>query len=118
MNFNNFNLSPKELEQAKNFIDKTYDFGKLMLQYECALMEIETKFRELDAEFSLQHDRNPIESIQSRLKDPMSLVEKLHRKALPVSLDVIEREIFDIAGVRIICSFEEDVYFLADCLAK
>ena len=55
-------------------------YRRLMTYYECAMMEVETKFRVLDAEFGLQHDRNPIESIKSRLKSTDSLAKKLARK--------------------------------------
>lgn len=91
-------------------------FNYLMAYYKCALMEIETKFKVLDEEFSLQHDRNPIESIQTRLKSTDSIIEKMNRKGIPFSTKSIEENLFDIAGIRIICSFREDIYFLASCL--
>lgn len=61
------------------------------------MMEVETKFRVLDAEFGLQHDRNPIESIKSRLKSTDSLAKKLARKGFPMSVDSIEQNIYDVA---------------------
>lgn len=114
----NWDLSDLDIEKVKRFLKQNRAFRTLMLQYQCALMEIETKFRVLDAEFSLKHDRNPIESMKTRLKTPRSLVEKLRRRHLPISLASIEHNIFDIAGVRIICSFTEDVYYLADCFCS
>lgn len=81
-------------------------------------MEIETKFRVLSEQFSLKYDRNPIETIKSRLKSQDSILKKMNRKGIPVSLEAMEREIDDIAGVRVICSFVEDVYMLADCLLQ
>ncbi|ALP88717.1 GTP pyrophosphokinase [Clostridium butyricum] len=89
---------------------------ELMTYYRCAIMEVETKFNVLDEEFSLQYDRNPIESIKSRLKSPESLAKKLKKKELPFSIEGIEENIKDVAGVRVICSFPEDIYMLADCL--
>lgn len=86
--------------------------------YRCAIMEIETKFRVLSEQFSLKYDRNPIETIKSRLKSQDSILKKMNRKGIPVSLEAMEREIDDIAGVRVICSFVEDVYMLADCLLQ
>ena len=65
-------------------------------------MEIETKFRVLNERFSLQHDRNPIDSIQSRLKSPDSILDKMLRKKLPFTLEAIENNIFDIAGIRVV----------------
>ena len=86
--------------------------------YRCAIMEIETKFRVLNERFSLQHDRNPIDSIQSRLKSPDSILDKMLRKKLPFTLEAIENNIFDIAGIRVVCSFVDDIYMLADCLLQ
>ncbi len=90
----------------------------LMSCYRCAIMEIETKFRVLDERFSLAHDRNPIDDIQSRLKSPESIRDKLLRKNLPFTLEAIEQNLFDVAGVRIVCSFIDDIYMLADCLMQ
>lgn len=90
----------------------------LMSCYRCAIMEIETKFRVLDERFSLAHDRNPIDDIQSRLKSPESIRDKLLRKNLPYTLEAIEENLFDIAGIRIVCSFIDDIYMLADCLLQ
>lgn len=97
---------------------KGMEFQKLMTYYQCAIMEIETKFRVLDEEFSLQHDRNPINSIKTRLKKIPSVKEKLERKGIPVSISAIEENLNDVAGVRVICSFPEDVYNLAEALLK
>jgi putative GTP pyrophosphokinase len=99
------------LEEAKPFIN-------LMMQYKCAIMEVETKFRVLDAEFSLEYNRNPFESIKSRLKSPLSIYEKLRRKGYPVTVENIEKHLNDVAGIRVICSFPDDIYRLADLISK
>lgn len=91
---------------------------QLMSYYKCAIMEIETKFKVLDEEYSLQHDRNPINSIKGRLKKIPSIMEKLERKGYEVSVESIEKNLNDIAGIRVVCSFEEDVYTLADALLR
>lgn len=88
----------------------------LMAQYRCAIMEIETKFKVLNEQFSLQHDRNPIETIKTRLKSPESIMEKLRRKDLDFSLESVESNLNDVAGIRVICPFIEDIYLLCDCL--
>ena len=93
-------------------------FERLMTYYRCAIMEIKTKFRVLNEEYSLQHDRNPINSMKSRLKKIQSISEKLERKQLPKTLEAIEEHLKDVAGIRIVCAFEEDVYELADALLK
>lgn len=90
----------------------------LMSCYQCALMEVETKFRVLNEQFSLNYEHNPIETIKTRLKSPESIREKLQRKKLPFSLKTIENELSDIAGIRVICSFVDDIYMLADCLLR
>ena len=70
----------------------------------------------LNEEFSLQHDRNPIESMKSRLKSPSSIMNKMQKRGLSLDFPTMQANIMDIAGVRVICSFEEDVFFLAKCL--
>lgn len=91
-------------------------YRRLMTYYQCAMMEVETKFRVLDAEFGLQHDRNPIESVKTRLKSLDSLAKKLARKGFPATVESIEQNIFDVAGVRVVCTFPEDMFALADAL--
>lgn len=91
-------------------------YKKLMAYYKCAMMEISTKFNVLNEALSLQYDRNPIESIKTRIKSPESIADKLERKNLSFSLENIEKNIFDVAGVRVICSFPSDIYMIADCL--
>ncbi|MDD6615710.1 MAG: GTP pyrophosphokinase family protein [Lachnospiraceae bacterium] len=93
----------------------------LMSRYRCAIMEVETKLRVLNEEFSSQYDRNPFESIKSRLKSPISILEKLQRRGVKLTEDnmaaAIEQNLNDVAGLRVVCSFQEDIYRLADLLA-
>lgn len=93
-------------------------YKRLMAYYRCAMMEVETKFNVLNEEFSLRYDRNPINGIKSRLKRLDSIQEKLNRKQLPFDLQTIETHIHDVAGVRVVCAFVEDVYLLAEALLK
>ena len=93
-------------------------YRELMSYYRCAMMEVETKFNVLNEELSLQYDRNPIETIKTRLKSPESILEKLHRKNHPVTVDSIERNLNDIAGVRVICAFPSDIYQLEEAFLK
>ncbi|MBE7011849.1 MAG: GTP pyrophosphokinase family protein [Ruminococcaceae bacterium] len=102
-------------EKAKENFEK---YNKMMAYYKCAMMEIETKFNVLNEEFSLQYDRNPINGMKSRLKNPISMKEKLERKNLNFSVEDAEKNLNDIAGIRVICSFYDDVYMLADALLK
>lgn len=94
------------------------EVARLMSYYRCAMMEIETKFNVLNEEFSLRFDRNPISSIRTRLKSFPSIREKLERRGLPVTLTSIYENLYDVAGVRVICSFPDDVYKLAEALLK
>ena len=91
---------------------------KFFANYNCAIMEIETKFKVLNEQFSLIYDGNPIESIKSRVKDFDSIIRKLIKKDLPRTLDSIEENISDIAGVRVVCAFVDDIYRLARCLLQ
>lgn len=93
-------------------------YRELMSYYRCAMMEVETKFNVLNEELSLQYDRNPIETIKTRLKSPESILEKLHRKNHPVTVDSIEQNLNDIAGVMVICAFPSDIYQLEEAFLK
>lgn len=90
----------------------------MMAYYRCAIMEIETKFNVLNEQFSLQYDRNPIETIKSRIKSMDSIIKKVRNKNIPLTLSSIQENIHDIAGIRVVCSFPDDIYLLADCLLQ
>ena len=102
-------------EKVERILEEGEAFQTLMAYYRCAIMEVETKFNVLNTEFSLRYDRNPIETIKTRLKSPESIIEKLHRKKVPFSAEMIESNLNDIAGVRVICAFPEDIYLISDC---
>lgn len=95
---------------------ETQQYRELMTYYRCAMMEMETKLNVLNEEFSMVHDRNPIESVKSRLKSPESIAGKLEHRNLEPTIENLENEITDIAGVRVICSYASDIYMLADAL--
>ena len=105
--------------ELKNWArDYAMPYKELMAYYRCAMMEVETKFNVLNEELSLLYDRNPIETIKARLKSPESIVDKAVRKNIPLTVDSIEKNLHDIAGLRIICSFPSDIYMLADALLR
>ncbi|MCM1159452.1 MAG: response regulator [Bacteroidales bacterium] len=89
-------------------------FNKLMMKYSAAIMEVETRLNVLNEEFSQEYNRNPFEAIKSRLKSPASIYEKLERKGYPVTMDSIRKYLTDVAGLRVICSFPDDIYRLAE----
>lgn len=91
-------------------------YRELIMNYRCALMEVDTKLEVLNEEFAMQHGRNPFESIKSRIKTPMSILDKLDRYGLEATIENVEQNIFDIAGIRVVCSFEDDIYAIAKML--
>lgn len=91
-------------------------YKDMQMKYSCAIKEIKTKFDVLSTEFNVKHKRNPISSISSRLKSTESIVNKLMRKDLPFSIEGMENNLFDIAGVRVVCSYIDDIYAIADAL--
>lgn len=90
----------------------------LMTQYKCAMMEIETRFNLLNEEYALEFGRTPVNGIKTRLKTLQSIKEKMERREYPLNAYSINENINDIAGVRVICAFPEDIYALADALLK
>ena len=104
--------------QCQRLLSENRRYQEVMLQYRCALKALESRLEILNEEFSLQHDRNPIESMKSRLKSPSSIMNKMQKRGLPLDFPTMQANIMDVAGVRVICSFEEDVFFLAKCLKR
>ncbi|MCI8326834.1 MAG: response regulator [Lachnospiraceae bacterium] len=104
-------------KQAEKLRQKK-SFNQLMMEYRSAIMEVETKLNVLNAEFSQVYNRNPFESIKSRLKSPESIYEKLERKGYPVTTESIRELLTDVAGLRVICSFPDDIYRLAKLLSN
>ncbi|MEO3945254.1 GTP pyrophosphokinase family protein [Gorillibacterium sp. CAU 1737] len=94
------------------------DWKNGLLVYKFALDEVNTKLEILNEEFQYIHNYNPIEHMKSRLKSPESIIAKLRRKDLEVTLDNAREHIHDIAGIRIICSFTTDIYKIMDLLSR
>lgn len=117
--FDRLMKSINSTEEVKTLIQGyTLTYREIMAYYRCAMMEVTTKFNVLNEELSLQYDRNPIETIKTRLKSPESILDKLKRNELPLTLKSIEENINDVAGVRIVCAFPSDIYMLADAFLK
>ena len=91
---------------------------ELMAYYQCAMMEVETKFKVLSQELSLEFDRNPIETIKTRLKSMDSITDKLLDRGFSLTLENIEQQLNDVAGVRVICGLPSDIYELADAFLR
>lgn len=110
----------RKLLEEKGFLDNAKEnflsLKQLMTCYRCAMMEIETKLNVLNEELSLRQDRNPISSIKSRIKSIPSIISKIERRGLTPSIEQIEKNVNDVAGIRVCCPFVEDVYMIADAL--
>ena len=100
------------------WLHRAKEFQQVMMMYACAIREVRTKLEVLNDELSVKNQRNPIEMIKSRVKKPMSIVEKLRRRGLEVSLESMTKNLDDVAGVRIICSFLDDIYEVAEMLVR
>lgn len=108
-----------EGQNIKDFINsKATPLKELMTYYKCAMMEVETKFKVLNQEFSLEYDRNPIETIKTRLKSIESIFDKLVDRSFPLTVKSIEENLNDVAGVRVICGFPSDIYSLSEAFLK
>jgi len=103
-------------KQIQKFEIAPKEFKELMLEYECAIIEVKTKLDVLNNEFKTNSQRNPIESIKARIKSPESIYEKLERKHFNKSVESIKENIYDVAGVRVICPFIDDIYSVANML--
>ena len=97
--------------------EKVNRFMELMTRYDCAIREVRTKFEVLNEELSYKAGRNPIESITSRVKKPVSIVGKLKRLGKPITVEAISEYLNDVAGIRVICPFIDDIYKVAEMLA-
>jgi len=109
---------PDLVQVPESMLGWAHQFQEVMMMYTCAIREVKTKLEVLNDELSVRNKRNPIEMIKSRVKKPMSIVEKLKRKGYPVSLDSMIENLDDVAGVRVICSFVDDIYEVADMLVR
>ena len=110
---------PLPKKEIKSWI-KAYatPYKELMAYYRCAMMEVETKFRVLNEELSLEYARNPIETIKTRLKSVDSIADKMMRINKPLTVDSIEANLNDVAGVRVICGFPSDIYTLSEAFLR
>lgn len=103
-------------EFAKGMLETAVEYKELRMMYACAIKEVQTKFEVLETEFKVRYQRNPISAIQTRLKSSSSIIEKMIRKGIPFSMENLEEQIQDLAGIRVICSYVDDIYALADAL--
>lgn len=105
-------------DQAMKLAGTVVDYRELRMMYSCAIKEVRTKFDVLNSEFNVRYQRNPIASITSRLKSSASIMEKLLRQDVPFSVENVNKYLHDVAGIRVICHYIDDIYRLAEALAK
>lgn len=110
------NTSSGVRNQALKAVDTLVEYRELLMMYSCAIKEVQTKFEVLDTEFSVRYQRNPITSISTRLKHTNSIIGKLVKNNNYFSLENIETYVNDVAGIRVICSYIDDIYAIADSL--
>ena len=106
------------LKYVSQILDDADSWETMMFLYDAALRQMSTKIDILNEEFIHIHNYTPIEHVKSRIKEPKSIVKKLKRHGHEVTLENMLKYITDIAGIRIICSFTQDIYRIADMLAK
>ena len=94
-----------------------YDFLQLQHLYDSAIEIVKTQLNILDNEFGVKFQRNPIHSIESRLKSPQSIIEKLQKKGLPITTEAARRNLLDMAGIRVVCYYIDDIYSIAELLS-
>ena len=113
-------LSQEQAESAKveELFKETQQFEELMMMYDCAIRQVKTRLEILDEEFSVRYRRNPISSIQSRVKSPFSIYRKLKKLGEEPTIRNISRNLNDVAGVRVICNFIDDIYDIARMLGR
>ena len=119
ININNlrYNLQESNMN-ALELMDVIHDMVKLQQIYEAAIKEISTKLDILDDEFNIKHDHNPIHHMESRIKQAPSITKKLQKKGLKFSIENPIENLNDIAGVRVICYYLEDIYKIAELLTR
>lgn len=106
------------MNNPDNFYKMAFEFQQIMMVYESAIKQIETKLDILNKENKVSGRRNPIETVKSRVKTPQSIAGKLEKRHLPVTFESMVENLHDIAGVRVICPYISDIYSVRDMLLK
>lgn len=106
------------LEFGDNELRRLEEWRKLPTLYQLALDELKNKIKLIQTEWKIHNGYSPIEHIKTRIKEPKSILDKLERKGLEMTVDNMVNKIHDIAGMRIVFSFVKDIYSLLDHLRK
>lgn len=105
-------------EDDKGILEREARFNQIMMMYSCGIREVTTKLEILNDDLKARYQRNPIHSIKSRIKSPVSIAKKLKKKSIPVCVESIRDNLNDVAGVRVICSFIDDIYTITEMLTS
>ena len=111
-------LADKQIAINSDFYKMAFQFQEIMMIYESAIKQIETKLEILNKEYKVTGRRNPIETVKSRIKSPESIANKLIKRNIPVTFESMTANLHDIAGVRVICPYISDIYTVRDILLK
>lgn len=109
-------ILPVTDQKARKLAGIMLDYQEMLVLYDCAMKTVHTKFSIINAEYMTKHQRNPIHSITTRLKKTSSIVQKLQRLDAEMSVENIQKLIHDVAGVRVVCSYLDDVYDIAEII--
>ena len=107
-----------EYSNPQQLFDDAEKFYNLMMMYRCAIREVQTKLEVLDDEFSVEYNRNPISFINTRIKKPVSIYNKLQKLGYDFTIENIQQQLNDVAGVRIVCAFIDDIYTISDLITQ
>ena len=102
----------------QTFVNNTAKFNDLMMMYRCTIREVRTNLEVLNDEFSVEYKRNPISFIKTRIKKPESILKKLNKLGYDFTAENIQEHLNDVAGVRVVCAFLDDIYTIAELLAS
>lgn len=105
-------------ENGMTLQNDSYEIQLMKNLYDSAVKQLSLKFEILNNEFKVLYARNPIHHIEGRVKTTESIVAKLRRKGLPLTVEAARKSINDIAGVRVVCSYIDDVYRVAEMLER
>ena len=108
-----YNLHPMDFIPDSEAMQRFMEMTQL---YDAAIREVRTKLEILDREFQVRYARNPIHHIETRIKALPSIIKKLHSMGLPISIANAKKNLHDIAGVRVVCRYVDDIYRIANLL--
>lgn len=106
------------LPQARDYLDIDRQYRELMFPYEAAIAQMEARLNILTREFQFSNDRNPIDDVKSRIKPKESILQKLSKRGFPLTISSMKNNLYDIAGIRVICTFISDVYYIAQMILR